>query len=179
MLSALVLLEGDPASPDPNAPLRAVTKSLGALVGAVVDEVIADAFVVGRPGPDLRAVQDGTGCDVVLDIAPGEALRRALERARRPHILLLRAGHAPGPDFAGEVASFLAEGAKERALLLRAPAATLGERLTPGFAAWRRAAGLVASRTSLQALPASSLDALRAIARALPVQVARAGAVRL
>ncbi len=175
MLSVVITIEGDPASLDKTAVLRAVTKSLAALVGAVVEDVVADAFVIARPGFDFRAVEDGTGCGAVLDADPGAALRAALARARRPYILLLRAGYAPGPGFAEEVGSLLVAGSLASALALRGPPMCVLDRLAPG----RRTAGLVASRRSLEALPARSLQTLQATAQVLSARPLRAGAVRL
>ncbi|MFV0281305.1 MAG: transposase, partial [Rhodoblastus sp.] len=80
MLSAIVLAPNgaDPLSARAN---EAVARSLGALVGAAVANVVRDACIVGAPQAGLAALADHAGCALIEDAHMGAGLERSVRAA--------------------------------------------------------------------------------------------------
>lgn len=175
MLSAFVLV-------DPTAPgfeeadrVRAVIKTLGALVELVVADIVADATIVTPPDAAIHGVENSAGCTIVEDARLGAGLYRALPRARRDTALVLMPGYAPAGTFRAEIELALAaDGAK--ALALVAEPETFFQRLWPGLAP---TAGLVASRTRLAEAAQSTDGRLSSLRKALSARPMRTCAQRV
>lgn len=146
MLTAVLLAYDAPGTP----PLRrdAIARSLGSLVEACVQGLVADAALVGAPGRGLDRIADEAGCALVEATRAGEGLARALQQARRDHILLLAAGFAVERGFVEEVQDLFAYGDYARARALRRAPDSLVTRLAPGLA---RPVGLIAEKSALAA----------------------------
>lgn len=174
MLSAFILV--DPAGPhfEEADRVRAIIKTLGALVELVVADVVADATIVTRPDASLRGVESSAGCVIVEDADLGAGLARALPGARRDNALILAPGYAPDATFRAEIELELS-GARRRPLALAAEPAGFLQRLFPALAP---TAGLVASRSSLAGV-ARSGQRLASLQRALSAQPMRARALRV
>lgn len=166
ILPAPGLLEG--------ATQEGVARTVAALVGAVVDEVVADAFVIGRPGLDLGAIEQASGCRAVLESRPDVAVRRALGLARRDAVLVLAPGYAPGEQFAHEAHARL-HGERDRAWSIRAAPDSWLARIMP----FRETVGLIASRRAVLDLEGAAMQSVPAMARALSAKPMRSEAVRL
>ena len=175
MLSAFVLV-------DPTAPhfaeadrVRAIVKTLGALVELVVADIIADATIVTRPDSSLRGVESSAGCMIVEDADLGAALARALPRARRNDALVLAPGYAPDAMFRAEI-ELEFSGPQRRPLALVAEPENVLQRLFPALAP---RAGLIASRSSLGGVARSRGQTLSSLQRALSTRPMRARALRV
>lgn len=175
MLSAFVLV-------DPTAPgfeeadrVRAIVKTLGALVELVVADIVADATIITRPDAAIHGVENSAGCTIVEDANLGAGLYRALPRARRETAIILTPGYAPAGTFRAEIELALAsEGAK--ALALTAEPETFFQRLWPGLAP---VAGLVASRSLLAQAAQSTDGRLVSLRKALSARPMRTRAERV
>lgn len=175
MLSAFVLV--DPTVPgfEEADRVRAIIKTLGALVELVVADIVADATIVTRPDAAIHGVEDSAGCTIVEDAHLGAGLQRALPRARRETALILTPGYAPAATFRAEIELALAsEGAT--ALALAAEAETFLQRLMPGLTP---AAGLVAPRTALAKAAQSTDGRLVSLRQALSARPMRTRAQRV
>jgi len=169
VLSVIVLCEesagrGEPRNRDP---AEALVRTLASLVRANVDGLLRDVLVAGPEDHGLDLIADHAGCGLVQATTEAAWLRRALEAARGPDLLLLRSGHAPGLGFIEEAGDFVsARGSTSRtrtARLYVAPEAFL-ERLFPRLAPL---AGLIAPRDlCLQAPPSTFKSLVRHIGKA-------------
>ena len=102
MLSAIVLA---PSGSDPAAgrAQEATVRSLAALVGAAIADIVRDACIVGPPDARLVSVADHAGCALVEDADPARGLAAALKGARSDHVFVLAAGYAPMSGFNDEM----------------------------------------------------------------------------
>lgn len=159
MLSAIVLA---PSGSDPAAgrAQEAAVRSLGALVGAAIADIVRDACIVGPPGAGLSSIADHAGCALVEDADPARGLAAALKGARSDRVFVLAAGYAPMSGFNDEMSDW-ALGAAPSAVALRAEPQNLAQRIFPSLA---RCVGVVASR---QDMLAAAGDAPAALARKL------------
>lgn len=151
MLTAILLAYDAPAQP-----LRrdAIARSLGSLVEACVEGLVADAVLAGAPGRGLDKVADEAGCELVETEKMAEGLADALALARREQILLLNAGYAVDRGFIDEVNDAFAYGGGDRPYVLRAAPASLLTRLFPRFAA---PVGIIARKSALRAEASADL----------------------
>jgi hypothetical protein len=176
MLSAVILAHDEPPAPQPEVRARRVTRTLGALIALVVADIVGDAQIIARRGHDFAALADRAGCSVVAEDDPDRALAQSLHRARRPDILLIRAGYAPDRGFADEIGMMAEDavgGLPPRAL--HRDADTFIQRLWPQRAP---VVGLVASRDTLQATNTTCRD-LRRLARTLSAVPLHSRAIKL
>ncbi|WP_051335398.1 hypothetical protein [Methylocapsa acidiphila] len=176
MLSTIVFLQDESAGParaDANYVVRLV-RSLASLIAANVEGLLRDVAIAGPRGQGLDIVADEAGCGLIEAETEAQWLRLALEAARGPDILLLRAGRAPEAGFIEEARDFLARrGSGHRAARLHAVPETLFERLFPDRAPL---AGLIAPRELYLRAPATGFPGL---ARAIgPAAAFRARARR-
>jgi len=155
MLSVIVLA---PSVADPAAGRvhEAVVRSLAALVGAAVADVVRDACIVGDPSQRLASVADHAGCALVEEADPGAGLRKAIAAVRGDRIFLLAAGYAPMSGFNDEMSDW-ALSATPPAAALRAEPASLAQRLFPS---WAPCVGVVAMRQDMTTVAAESPAAL-------------------
>ena len=173
MLSVIVLCEESPGRVGPRKidPAEALVRTLASLVRANVEGLLRDVLIAGPEDRGLDLIADHAGCGLVQATTEAAWLRRALEAARGPDLLLLRSGHAPEPGFIEEAGDFVsARGGPSRARAARlyvAPEAFL-ERLFPRLAPL---AGLIAPRDLCLEVPASTF-------KSLARQVGRAAALR-
>ncbi|MFO1102793.1 MAG: transposase [Methylocystis sp.] len=153
MLSAILI-----AVDSPRAPLRreAVARSLGSLIEACVQGLVADAIIVAQAIRDLEGVADEAGC-ALIEAPCGDAVAQALKAARRDHVFLLLAGFAVERGFVEEAQDIFAYGDKSRARTLRAAPDSLITRLAPGLA---RPVGLIATKNALAAAKATDFRRL-------------------
>jgi hypothetical protein len=154
MLTAILLAYDGPAQP-----LRgdAVARSLGSLIDACVQGVIADAVLAGPPGRGLERVADDAGCALVETAEIEAGLAQALALARRDRVFVLRAGAAVERGFVDEVSDALAYGAADGALVLRAAPGSLLTRLSPRFS---EPVGLIGPKSALRAAATADLKRL-------------------
>jgi hypothetical protein len=148
VLSAIVLCEEDRgrAYHHTGDPAEALVRSLTSLVRANVEGLLRDVVIAGPQGFGLGLIADHAGCHWVEAETEPLWLRRALELARGPDLLLLRSGHAPGQGFIEEVDDFLSgpnRGSLPRTARLHTEPETFIERLFPRLAP---IAGLIAPR---------------------------------
>lgn len=155
MLSAIVLA---PSGADPAAgrAQEAAVRSLAALVGAAIADVVRDACIVGAPGVGLAAVADHAGCALVEDADFGRGLAAALKNARSDRIFLLAAGYAPMSGFIDEMSDW-SLAVVPPAMALRAEPESLAQRIFPSLA---RCVGVVAARTDMLAVASDNPAAL-------------------
>ncbi len=155
MLSAIVIA---PSSPDPAAGRlqEATVRSLAALVGAAIADIVRDACIVGAPGAGLSAIADHAGCGLVEDAEPGRGLAAALKSARSDRIFVLTAGYAPMSGFIDEMSDWSLAAAPP-AVALRAEPGSLAQRLFPALAP---CAGVIAQKRDMLAVAAGSPNAL-------------------
>lgn len=154
MLTAIIL-----AHPAPGAPLRrdAIARSLASLIDSCVQGLVADAVLVGAPRSGLDRLADEAGCMLVESLTAAEGLARALAAARRDQVFLLLAGNAVERGFVDEVNDAFADGAQDRALVLRATPNSLLTRLAPSLS---EAVGLIAPKGALRAAASADLARL-------------------
>lgn len=154
MLTAILL-----AHDAPGRPMRrdAVSRSLGSLVEACVQGLVADAVLVGPPDRGLGDIADDAGCALVETPDPAAGLREALSLSRHDDVLLLLAGYAPERGFIDELHDALLYGDRASALVLRAAPNTFITRLSPRLAP---PAGLIARKASLRDSGAAELGVL-------------------
>lgn len=147
MLSAIVLA---PSGADPAAGRiqEATVRSLAALVGAAIADIVRDACIVGPPGARLASVADHAGCALVEDADPARGLAAALKAARGDRVLVLAAGYAPMSGFIDEMSDWSSSAAPP-AVALRAEPENLAQRVFPSLA---RCVGVVASRPDMLAV---------------------------
>jgi hypothetical protein len=127
-------------------PSEALVRTLASLVRANVEGLLADVLIAGPEGRGLAIIADHAGCNLIEAESEPEWLRRAVEAARGPDLLLLRSGHAPEPGFIEEAGDLLAgrgRAAARRAVRLHRVPENLVERLFPRLAPL---AGLIAPR---------------------------------
>lgn len=172
MLSATILAPRSSADPLHARTQEAVVRTLAALVGAAVADVVRDACVVGPQGERLDKIADHAGCRLVEHDDPRAALAAALGGARSERVLILDAGYAPAFGFNDEMADWLAR-AEPRAGALRSEAGSLPQRLFPTLAP---VAGLVAVKSEFLKSAAHTPSTL---ARGLGAQTLRTRALRL
>ncbi|HMN70949.1 MAG TPA: transposase [Rhodoblastus sp.] len=155
MLSVIVLA---PSGSDPAAGRvqEAVVRSLAALVGAAVADVVRDVCLVGAPEARLSAVADHAGCALVEDADAGRGLAQALRAARGDRIFVLAAGYAPRSGFIDEMSDW-ALSAAPPAAALRAEPASLAQRLFPSLAL---CVGVVARKQDVMGAPGDTPAAL-------------------
>ena len=106
MISALILAFADDSSP---VSPEGLVRSLASIVPVAIESVLRDVVLIAPAAPedrheDLRAICDHAGCDLLFAPAEGEALRMGLSALRQDLALILRAGFAPRPGFAVELA---------------------------------------------------------------------------
>ena len=144
MLSAIVIA---PSSPDPAAGRlqEATVRSLAALVGATIADIVRDACIVGAPGAGLSAIADHAGCGLVEDAELGRGLAAALKSARSDRIFVLTAGYAPMSGFIDEMSDWSLAAAPP-AMALRAEPDSLARRIFPTLAP---CVGVVAPRRDI------------------------------
>jgi len=144
MLSAIILA---PCGADPMAgrTQEAVVRSLAALVGAAVADVVRDACIVGPPGARLDAVADHAGCALVEDGDFGQGLAQAARAARSERVLVMAAGYAPMSGFIDEMSDW-SLAAEPPAMALRAEPDSLARRIFPTLAP---CVGVVAARRDI------------------------------
>lgn len=144
MLTAVLLAYDAPRAP----PLRRdmIARSLGSLVEACVQGLVADATLIGAPARGLDKIADEAGCGLIETARAEEGLAQALQMARRDHILLLIAGFAVERGFVEEVQDLFAYGDYARARTLRLAPDSILTRIAPGFA---RPVGLIAEKAAL------------------------------
>ena len=135
----------------------AVARSLGALVEACVEGLVADAVLVGPPERGLGVIADDAGCALVEAPDALAGLREALRLARHDDILLLLAGYAPERGFIDEIHDALLYGDRSRTLILRTAPHNLVTRLAPALA---QPAGLIARKSALRDAGAADLGVL-------------------
>lgn len=154
MLSAVLI-----AFDSPVAPLRreAVARSLASLVDSCVKGVVGDASIVAAPGRGLEEIADEAGCALVEAPRLADGVKRALEAARRDHVLLLLAGVAVERGFAEEAHDFFAYGDASRARSLRLAPDSLVTRLVPRMAL---PVGVIAPKSALMPLAGRSFTHL-------------------
>ncbi len=147
MLSVIVLA---PSGLDPAAgrAQEATVRSLAALVGAAVADVVRDACIVGAPGSRLSAVADHAGCALVEEADALEGLGKAVRAARSDRVFVLAAGYAPLSGFNDEMSDW-ALSAAPPAMALRAEPGGLAQRLFPSLA---RCVGVVGQRQDILAV---------------------------
>lgn len=155
MLSAIVLA---PFGADPAAgrAQEAAIRSLAALVGAAIADVVRDACVVGAPGAGLASIADHAGCALVEDTEPARGLAIALKKMRSDRIFLLAAGYAPMSGFIDEMSDW-SLAAVPPAMALRAEPESLAQRIFPSLA---RCVGVVAARPDMLAVAGDNPGAL-------------------
>ena len=175
MLSAFVLVDPTAVQFDRADRVRAIIKTLGALVELVVADVIADATILTRPDPSLQGVESSAGCTIVEDADLGNALARALPKARRDNALILAPGYAPDFTFRAEVDLVFGSAGPRRLTLLSEPE-TFIQRLLPSLAP---VAGVLATRAALSAVAQESGQTLSALKRALSARPMRTRALRV
>ena len=147
MLSA-VILAGDASAPTPAMP-DAIVRTLSALVGAAIEGLIRDVTLAAPcVSEDLRKIADHAGCELAEASTPGGAIAAGLASARGDLLFVMRAGFAPEPGFAEEIADRFQRSARPRVLRFREAPESLLTRLAPSLA---RVQGLVAARAVLDA----------------------------
>lgn len=154
MLTAILLAYDSPAQP-----MRrdAVARSLGSLVDACVQGLVADAALVGPPERGLGVIADDAGCALVEASRAEDGLREALMIARHDDILLLLAGYAPERGFVDEIHDAIVYGGRATTLTLRAAPNSFITRLAPRLAA---PVGLIARKTALREAKSADLETL-------------------
>jgi hypothetical protein len=162
VLSAIVLCEETTGGVEPRGmdSAEALVRTLASLVRANVEGLLRDVVIAGPEGHGLGLIADHAGCGLIEAGTEPIWLRRALEAARGPDLLLLRSGHAPELGFIEEVGDFISgrggASALRAARLHAAPEAFL-ERLFPRLAPL---AGLIAPRDLCLGAPAGRFDIL-------------------
>jgi hypothetical protein len=179
VLSTIVLYEeGSPPSRQRERdPAEALVRTLASLVRANVEGLLRDVIIAGPEGHGLGVIADHAGCGLIEAETEPMWLRRAIEAARGPELLLLRSGHAPEPGFIEEAWDFLAGrggASRIRSARLHAVPERFLERLFPRLAPL---AGLIAPRELCLRAPNGGFPMLaRSIGAAVTL---RAGARRV
>lgn len=151
MLSVIVLA---PSGSDPAAARvqEATVRSLAALVGAAVADVVRDACIVGPSDARLASVADHAGCELVEDLDIARGLAQAVRAARSDRVFVLAAGYAPLSGFIDEMSDW-GLSSSPPATALRAEPASLMQRLFPSLA---RCVGIVAQKQDILAVAADN-----------------------
>lgn len=162
MLSTIVLCEETTGRVEPRGidPAEALVRTLASLVRANVEGLLRDVVIAGPEGHGLGLIADHAGCGLIEAGTEPVWLRRALEAARGPNLLLLRSGHAPEPGFIEEVADLVSGGGGNsmlRPARLHANPEAFPERLFPRLAPL---AGLIAPRDLCLGAPSGRFDIL-------------------
>lgn len=157
MLSAILLVDASLGRLDDADRVRAIVKTLGALVRLVVADVVADATVVSTPDAALNGLEDRAGCRIAEDADLGKAFTTALIGLRRDTVFVLQPGFAPDAGFIGEVEQLMERPSPPHIALLAAPK-TLAQRLLPALAP---AVGVIAPRAAFGAYAKPSMSMLR------------------
>ncbi len=163
MLSTIVFCEDAPDLAGLDR-IESLARTLGSLITANVEGLLRDVAIAGPRGQGLDALADHAGCGLIEAEAEADWLRRAVEAAHGPDLLLLRFGHAPEAGFIEEAGDFLARGGGRgpRASRLHAAPQTFVERLFPD---WAPLAGLIAPRDLCLAAPLGRFRAIAASVR--------------
>ncbi|MCB1543316.1 MAG: transposase [Methylobacteriaceae bacterium] len=132
MLSAIILAPPD-ADPMAGRAQDAIIRSLAALVGAAVADVVRDACIAGAPDAQLAAIADHAGCALVEDADARTRVEKALHVARGDRVFLLAAGYAPMSGFIDEMSDWSLS-ASPPAVVLRAEPDSLARRIFPALA---------------------------------------------
>lgn len=155
MLSALILAADphmSPAKPD------VLVRSLAALVPAAIEGLVRDLTIAGLAGSDLANIADHAGCEFSESGAAEHVLSDGLKLVRGPHVLVLRAGHAPEAGFIEEISDFLARSnAMERGAHMRQKPESFWPTLLPILSP---VVGLISSRQKILAANAQDFAAL-------------------
>ncbi|MCO5088452.1 MAG: transposase [Methylobacteriaceae bacterium] len=151
MLSAIVLAPSD-ADPAAGRAQEAIVRSLAALVGAAVADVVRDACIAGPPDARLAALADHAGCGLVEETDVFARLDRAVRASRGDRVFVLAAGYAPMSGFIGEMSDWSLS-ATPPAMALRAEPDSLARRIFPALAP---CVGIVAIRQDLLAAKAET-----------------------
>jgi hypothetical protein len=130
MLSAIILCD---ASASAAMRPEALVRTLAPLVGACVAGLVQDVVLAGPGDAELAAVADHAGCALVEGSREADWLAGAVAHARRPLLLVLRAGFAPEAGFVEEIED-LAALLPTTALLMRATPQSGVARLIPQLA---------------------------------------------
>ncbi|MCB1542662.1 MAG: transposase [Rhodoblastus sp.] len=155
MLSAIVLAPSD-ADLAAGRAQEAIVRSLAALVGAAVADVVRDACIAGAPHARLSAIADHAGCALVEEADSRARIEEALHAARGDRVFLLTAGYAPMSGFIDEMSDW-ALSAAPPAMALRAEPDSLARRIFPALAP---CAGVIALKRDIQAVVGDSPAAL-------------------
>ena len=174
MMSAIILAEDKSIGRESR--LRAVARSLSALVALVVGDVVADAVVVAHDDMDLTSVEQRAGCKSETASDLRTALVQASTQVRRDRVLLLRAGFAPDGPFADEIVRAIELDPPGCIRTLRAEPATSLQRVAPRLAP---IVAIVASRFDIaERLPGGAINVAR-VARSWSGHSMRACAIRV
>lgn len=155
MLSAIVLTHSD-ADPAAGRAQEAIVRSLAALVGAAVADVVRDACIAGPPGARLAAISDHAGSALVEEADVVLRLEKAVRAARGERVFVLMAGYAPLSGFIDEMSDWSLS-ASPPAMALRAEPDSLARRIFPALAP---CVGIVAVKKDLLATRADGPAAL-------------------
>jgi hypothetical protein len=112
---------------------EALVRTLAPLVGACVAGLVHDVVLAGPADGDLALLADHAGCAFVEADYEADWLGAALARARRPNLLLLRAGFVPEAGYAEEIEDAVSL-LPATTLVMRATAQSFAERLVPALA---------------------------------------------
>lgn len=158
MLSAIVLCQ-ERTLPSRVDPAEVLVRTLASLVTANVEGLLRDVAIAGPEGQGLDVIADHAGCGLIEAGTEATWLRRAIEAARGPDLLLLRSGHAPERGFIEEAGDFLAERDRSGISSARLHAVPEGflERLFPRLAPL---AGLIAPRDLCLRAPSGTFRTL-------------------
>jgi hypothetical protein len=148
LLSTIVLCEEQSHQPGRPGldPTEVLVRTLASLVRANVEGLLRDVVIAGPESRGLGLIADHAGCGLIEAATEPVWLRRALEAARGPDLLLLRSGHAPELGFIEEAGDFVSgrgDASGSRTARLHAAPERLLERLFPRLAPL---AGLIAPR---------------------------------
>jgi len=159
LLSAIVLCEESTGRPGMD-PAEALVRTLASLVRANVEGLLRDVAIAGPEGHGLGVIADHAGCGLVEAATEAAWLRRALEVARGPDLLLLRSGHVPELGFITEAGDFISGRGRTsgvRTARLHAAPEQFLERLFPRIAPL---AGLIAPRDLCLRAPSGTFQGL-------------------
>ena len=163
MISAIVLASEHHSGDDVEHAHEVVVRSLVWLVSAVVASVVRDVVLAVPPGLGLSDVADQSGCELVKADDEPSRLLAAIEAARGPRLLVLRAGYQPDGRLAEEIDAFVRRTPDDATALILAAPETLVQRLFPRQAP---AIGALVSRAAcLETPPPSFAQFVRGLSR--------------
>jgi hypothetical protein len=160
IMLSVVLLSFDSFSPRAESAAlgrERASRSLGSLVHACVEGLVADAVLVAPTGSELAQVADEAGCGLVEAATAEAGLEAALRNVRYADIFILCAGYAIERGFVEEARDALVFDAPGRARALRVAPDSLLTRLAPDLA---RPVGLLARKDAIAAAKTATLPAL-------------------